>query len=262
MKTVVHFIRVVYDESAKLAWGGVVNECYSRFHIPISGSAVMQIGYGDEVLLERGHIYLIPPNVDIKLRENEEECYEHISIDFSTIPDIVNEGLIDIPLDNNDVLKKYVETVRDVFFLEYGHTKVQFEYLLSKPYISLMEAMIWYIFEHYDVKSVGNARVKKAIEFMCEHYAENISNSEIAANVYTNARYLEKLFKQEVKRTPHRWLLEYRVGVAMKMLRNGRTVKDVSVACGFNDSAALRLAFKKMGYQLPSEYKLPTDNSE
>ena len=103
--------------------------------------------------------------------------------------------------------------------------------------------------------------IKTVINYLHEHYKEQIGLTEAAVAVGLNSAYLSYLFKQEVGIGFSAYLLELRMECAKALLRNTNDkVKEVARQSGFNDYHYFSKAFKKINEISPLEYR--KQNSE
>lgn len=96
-------------------------------------------------------------------------------------------------------------------------------------------------------------RVKKAINYISENYASNISVKQIADLVGLNPVYFGALFKNETGLLINQYLAQTRINHAEDMLKNGEC--NVTVAaerCGYNDLSHFRKQFKMIKGYPPS----------
>ena len=64
---------------------------------------------------------------------------------------------------------------------------------------------------------------------MQEHYQSDISIGDICALIYLSHYHFKRIFKEYTGRTPHRYLMEIRIGKAKEMLSNNvGTLRDVA----------------------------------
>ena len=256
MKPIFNFIRIGYGLPGETSWEKEKNVSYNRLHIPLSGKALVRLEGERELILKPGYMYILPANVNMFLGKIAGENFEHLYVDFYIFPGIVNKDVVSVDLEKDSVLKRFKEMFQS-FFIEYGSR----EYVSFTPtdmqdyFICFMEAMLMCIFEKYDVRQAENERIAKAMTYISEHYAEDISNDDIAESIHVHPRHLTRLFKEEFNKTPHQCLVEYRINMAINMLREGQQINEVCYKCGFKDVVTFRLAFKRMNYLLPSKYK-------
>ena len=99
--------------------------------------------------------------------------------------------------------------------------------------------------------------VLEAMEYISEHYAESSINiTEIAQHLGVSEGHLSHVFKKETKYTVVGYLTQYRIHMAMKLLRDSRCkVYEVAGMVGYKDVAYFGSTFKKLTGLAPSEYQ-------
>ena len=101
-----------------------------------------------------------------------------------------------------------------------------------------------------------SAAVKKALEFIREHYEAPISLQDAADAAEVNPAYLSYLFKQEMKIGFSNYVQELRIDCAKKLLSETNCkVKDVALRSGFGDYHYFSKIFKKFTGLSPAEYR-------
>ena len=99
------------------------------------------------------------------------------------------------------------------------------------------------------------ATLQNAIDYIRKEYSENIQISDIATAVKCSSSYLSRIFKNHIGKSPYCYLVEYRLFVAEKLLRNGSTVTEAASMSGFCDSSVFIKCFKKAFGITPLKYK-------
>jgi len=97
--------------------------------------------------------------------------------------------------------------------------------------------------------------VKNAMEYICLHYNEELDNLKISEAVGASPNYLSKLFRDYVGVSLHVYVLNYRLDMAQKMLRNGKyNITEVALKCGFSSVHVFSKAFKQNRRITPGAY--------
>ena len=255
MKTVFNFLRVGYGKPINDRWGVYENITpYNRLHIPISGGANVIFGGETRASVEVGNVYIFPSNSEMRMEVSKGCEYEHLYLDFYVSPPIVGVEHIVIEQCKDETLKLYADLLLSILKRKNGGY-VQLDYRrIPNDIEHFLNSLLLYIFKNYGIKQIENQRMAQAIEFIYTHYSEDIGNEEIAESIYVHPRHLARLFKEELNMTPHQFLTEYRINMAINMLEQGIMVKDVCFKCGFKDVKTFRRVFKRMNYLTPSAY--------
>lgn len=79
------------------------------------------------------------------------------------------------------------------------------------------------------------------------------SASAIARECGISPRQLERFFHERMKRSPHQWLRELRMGRALELLRDGASVKQVAQELCYKDPAHFCRDFKSYFGKTPGQ---------
>lgn len=107
------------------------------------------------------------------------------------------------------------------------------------------------------VKGDKSKYVFEALNYISEHYADSdINITGIAKSLGVSEGHLSHVFKKETSYTVVGYLTQYRIHMAMQMLRDcRRKVYEVAEAVGYKDVAYFGSTFKKLTGLSPSEYQ-------
>ncbi|EPR13757.1 response regulator [Ruminiclostridium papyrosolvens] len=98
--------------------------------------------------------------------------------------------------------------------------------------------------------------VKVAIQYMNDHYAENIGVEDIAAITYVSPNYFSRVFKKETGKSFTEWLNNVRLDKAKVILKDIKfRVYEVAEKVGYNDYKIFANNFKKYVGCTPKEYR-------
>ena len=113
------------------------------------------------------------------------------------------------------------------------------------------------ILESKDKKEdIRNYAIRRAINFIREHYSENISLDMLADHLEITPEYLSTLFNKEVGINFSTFLKRFRISQAKRLLK-GTDEKIYSIAqqVGYNDPKYFNRVFKEEVGVSPGEYK-------
>lgn len=101
---------------------------------------------------------------------------------------------------------------------------------------------------------VQNSKVLQIIELMEANLAEPLSLIEIADDVDLSRRQIERLFRQEMGRSPARYYLEIRLDRARHLLmQSSLPVVEVAVACGFVSASHFSKCYRELYARSPQQ---------
>ncbi len=96
--------------------------------------------------------------------------------------------------------------------------------------------------------------VAKLIQFIHEHFSENISLQDAAEKVFFNPAYCSRFFKKQTGENFSDYLLKVRMEHAVKLLRENKKITEISKECGYSSSGYFSRIFKEYYNCTPSEY--------
>ncbi len=104
-----------------------------------------------------------------------------------------------------------------------------------------------------------NGKGAEILSYIREHFAEPLTNAAVAEHFSYHKNYINQVFKQQTGQTLHQYLLEYRISVAITLLKSGEyNVSEVSEFVGFSEISHFTKCFKKITGGVPSSYILNT----
>lgn len=109
-----------------------------------------------------------------------------------------------------------------------------------------------------EVSEEGKSKyVMEALRYIAGHYNDpDISVSSVARDLGISEGHLSHVFKKETSRTLGSYLTDYRIHMAMELLRDCRNkVYEVAEAVGYRDITYFSSTFKRVVGLSPSEYQ-------
>jgi len=117
-----------------------------------------------------------------------------------------------------------------------------------------------YLARKYSV-AVYSEPIRKAMLYIDLNLANPISTKEIAADQFLSPNYLSTRFHEETGKTISDFILEKRVKMACKLLRESkRSVQEVAMSVGISDASYFSKQFKKIMGVSPLQYQKNTTN--
>jgi AraC-like DNA-binding protein len=97
--------------------------------------------------------------------------------------------------------------------------------------------------------------VRRAIEYLSEHFDRNVALSELAAAAELDGFLLTREFTRSIGIPPHAYHLQRRIRAAQRRLAAGESATDVAQQLGFSDQAHLTRLFKRLVGVTPGRYR-------
>lgn len=105
-------------------------------------------------------------------------------------------------------------------------------------------------------KKIANRAVLDAIFYISQNFDRTIGVADAAAAAGLERSYFSRLFKKETGITCEKWLNDFRMEKAAKLLKSGRlNVAETARSAGFTDQFYFSRAFKKHFGASPASFK-------
>ena len=97
--------------------------------------------------------------------------------------------------------------------------------------------------------------VEKIIEYVQNHYCEELNNTELSKMFHFHPNYINLEFKKHTGKSLHGYILELRILKSISLIESGFTdISEIAHSCGFGDSNYFSRYFKKKTGISPSKY--------
>ena len=104
--------------------------------------------------------------------------------------------------------------------------------------------------------TVPSSDMKKAIEYMSEHFDDGTSVKDVASRFNISEKYFISRFKSITGIPPKKYLIECRMRRAIELLRDReKTMTEIARALGYSDQYSFSKAFKKHYGEPPSAFR-------
>jgi len=102
----------------------------------------------------------------------------------------------------------------------------------------------------------NNDAIRKAIQYISQHYASPLSLQEVADHVHLNATYFSTLFKQSTGASFKDYLNMVRIEESKRLLANtDYSIINIAIATGFEDQSYFSKVFRKYTGLTPKQYR-------
>ena len=121
--------------------------------------------------------------------------------------------------------------------------------------MNALNIIISVIEEKHELSYIEDERINSAISFIKANYSKKITNGELARLANIDHRYFIRIFKKNCGCTPQKYLSDYRLFQASKLLSKDYNVYEVAKMVGYEDAKAFSRFFKNLTAKTPSEFK-------
>ena len=105
-------------------------------------------------------------------------------------------------------------------------------------------------------KRVRDFYLREAMNFIEQHYQEDISVEDIASFCGLDRSYFSKIFHGAMGKTPKEFLIHYRITKACQLLKSTQlSIKDISAAVGYPNQLHFSRAFRNVISTSPRDWR-------
>jgi YesN/AraC family two-component response regulator len=98
--------------------------------------------------------------------------------------------------------------------------------------------------------------IRKAVEYITNNYARNITVRDIADYLCISRNYFCSIFKKAIGKPSQEYLIQYRMDKACEyMYNNDLSISDISHSVGYEDPFTFSKVFKKTKGLSPKQYR-------
>jgi AraC family transcriptional regulator len=130
---------------------------------------------------------------------------------------------------------------------------------------SLTIALSIHLIRHYsdwqqplreNIGGLSQRSLQKAIAYINEHLAEELSIAAIAGELEISQYYFSRLFKQSTGVSPYQYVMRLRIERATYLLRTtSLPISAIATQVGFSNQNQLTIQFRKFVGTTPSAYR-------
>lgn len=99
------------------------------------------------------------------------------------------------------------------------------------------------------------SRIQKAIDYIKQHYGEDLAREDVAAKVYMSGAHFSRCFKIVTGSTYKDYLTELRMQKAIELLKTNTKISDIAQKVGYTNSNRFNVNFRSYTSYSPSEYR-------
>lgn len=201
---------------------------------------------GGETVLCRGKFYLIPSLLEAEYISDPENPIDHLFFNFIANPPLRLGEIIEI--EPTPEMKLLGDFAAEALCGKDKHSK-SIQQIAQNSF-----DILWiYISDMIKLDSRTDERIIAALDFMHKNYSKPIAVSDMAAAVHLENCHFIKLFSKQMGITPYKYLKNYRMDTAIKMIKNGCKIGVAAYLCGFETPSAFSAAVKKQFGITPRE---------
>lgn len=145
-------------------------------------------------------------------------------------------------------------TAENIFFCAKGDTP-QLDMLMRSELLKLL----WLLeTEAEQGTSTGkyDSIIRPALEYIAEHFSENITVAQLAASVHLSESYFMNLFRKQVGLSAVEYISHFRIDTACReLIGTKKSVLEIAFDCGYRNISNFNRQFRKITGCSPTEYQ-------
>ncbi|MDD6037601.1 MAG: AraC family transcriptional regulator [bacterium] len=228
----------------------------------------------NELILSKGDIIFLPSNTLHSTQAVDD--YPGVHMEYIFLPLFIG-GFWNSILMQKYVLPLVQHDSKYIFIQNGAANSLQLQTLLTNIFSLAKDEPAHYEFHiHHQLEAVwillfdeansqANAglinhanqdRLYKMLEFIQNHYGEEISLDDIAGAASISTRECNRCFKNSLHTTTMEYLSEYRIKQACTLLiGSGYSITEIGQSCGFSSASYFAKRFREMTGVTPKEYR-------
>lgn len=224
-------------------------------HFVLSGKGILRVN-GKEFHVGAHQAFIIPDGIRCFYQADYDDPWEYIWLHIGgpKFPSILKKAGIspEQPIFTPTACADKIENLLDEIINNYSR-----QYYCIGTLYQICDYMVNYSStrEEHTVDT-SLKYVKNVIAFIQLKYSENIKTSQIAFACGLDRSYLTRIFKDATGYSLQKYLLAYRMKMAVKFLQNeSMSIQDIADSVGYVDSFTFSKAFKRHFGKSPSQYR-------
>lgn len=220
---------------------------------------------GQENLVEEGQGFFINTNVLHSMQAKEKEACYYSAVfheKFLGLPErlqdryvypIVEDATYSFAILKENELVEMLQRAMQC----YEDKKEEFEYDFYQMLCAIWKRMYQMYPPATGIEEKVNQRIQKMLQFIAEHYWEDIGVEEIAARAGISKRECFRSFKNHLNSSPNIYLTQFRMNrAAEQIILTDKTMAEIARDCGFSSATYFSTKFLAVYGMSPKEYRI------
>ena len=230
-------------------------KCYTLYVFKSSALAKTNIGLNE---VNAGDCLLISPTSPHYIKSKESE-WEYASISFkgSDATRLVSQVGLDCDTVHTPLQTYFIDALLDKIVKEFRAMDMHFERVISSTLDELLTKIVRFSKQDFVLSMPDHSqRLRDLRSEVHENFSKAWTIGQMADMMGLSASRFASLYKQEFEASPTEDLIRTRIVQAQKMLSATKvSVKQVSLACGFESVHYFHRAFKRRLNITPKHYQ-------
>jgi YesN/AraC family two-component response regulator len=224
------------------------------------------------IAMKKGEFILIDANIEHRLQVDKERPCRMLNVEFGFYEEDTNLPAFHTIVEGSETLKYLLHSDKPYFALKDSdevyitlkslimelNREDSNENLLVQLLFDQLLIRISRLYYESGSKNPGPGviHVKKAMQYIHQHYDRDIQIKDIAAAANVHSGYLHRIFRNNKGCTINEYLMQFRMEKAKTLLANTDIqISDISDYVGINSRQYFAFVFKKYTGLSPSSYR-------
>jgi len=214
---------------------------------------------------ETGHISILPAHLPIKAKWSQASEFTHCYLEPNFFTNVAYESVHSEQVEVSLTIKKYDPLIQQIV-LELK-AALETDAKNSRLYAESMAiALAAHCLRYYSTRKhilqdyadgLSKYKLKQAIEYINDHFTEDVSIAAIANELSISQYYFSRLFKQSTGITPHTYLVQQRVEHSKQLLKQAEnTINEIAIECGFANPSHFAKCFRRYTGMSPKQFRM------
>lgn len=223
-----------------------------RIYYVLDGEAYF-FNNGIDYPVRTGDICLFPSNLEFIMKQYTEKMMRLIYFDFETVPPIFSDKIYSIKATRDPaalhILGSMEHIFREISELHPDWSRVYYPQnetdSLSRMICLLFDALLTRLSEDFGIEYHMDPVIRNSVEYINEHFTEEIHISDLAENVHLCADHYTRLFRANMRSTPYQYITGLRLNRALALREQGINGDELLRLTGFRNLDSLSRAIRR-----------------
>lgn len=214
------------------------------------GNAKLTIS-GREYDLCVGDIVLTVPGATYRMDGSENFRYLYLSFAGSCVRDFLTE----LKVEPSDVVFHGYERITEFWFSAISRVTPSKASYISESVILYTLSLLGEDEDSATKRTTDSSRFEMILNYVNENYRDpSLTLCKVADIFSYSEKYVSSLFKKHMEMGFNRYINSRRINYALRLIDKGeKSVKEISLSCGFCDALYFSKVFKKVTGTTPTE---------
>ncbi len=163
---------------------------------------------------------------------------------------------INYTFSNDEAIRQIINRLMFLFIENHESKDLFVDMMLRELVVRILQSENRFQLEARSDTLSGSNRLATTLRYIKNNLDKPISVTELSEKVCTSESNFYKIFRNELGVTPVEYINSERIKKATQMLSNPEVkIKEVYMACGFNNISYFVRAFKKFTQKTPSQFQ-------